>query len=67
MKTFNHVGLDPIELCATMVDGNRLYATPEVDMFPSVTTVINSNAKKKQSIARSVSYTHLTLPTSDLV
>ena len=29
MKTFNHVGLDPIELCATMVEGKRLYATPE--------------------------------------
>ena len=52
MKTFNHVGLDPIELCATMVEGKRLYATPEGDRFPSVTTVINSNAKKKQSIAR---------------
>ena len=51
MKTFNHVGLDPIELCATMVEGKRLYATPEGDRFPSVTTV-------------TVSYTHLTLPTT---
>ena len=52
MKTFNHIGLDPIELRATMVEGKRLYATPEGDRFPSVTTVISNNAKKKQSIAR---------------
>ena len=52
MKTFNHIGLDPIELCATMVEGKRVYSTPEGDRFPSVTTVISNNAKKKQAIAR---------------
>ena len=52
MKLYNHMGLDPIELCATMVEGKRLYTTPEGDRFPSVTTVISNNAAKKANIAR---------------
>ena len=50
MKTFNHVGLDPIELCATMVEGKRLYATPEGDRFPSVTTVIIVTQKRNNQL-----------------
>ena len=52
MKLFNHVGLDPIEMSAEMVDGKRMYLTPEGFKFPSVTTVISNNAKKKAGIAR---------------
>ena len=52
MKLYNHVGLDPIELSAEMVDGKRLYLTPEGDNFPSVTTVISNNSAKKAGIAR---------------
>ena len=63
MKLFNHVGgIDPIEMSAEMVNGKRMYLTPEGYKFPSVTTVISNNAKKKANIARwraTVSYTHL--------
>ena len=53
MKLFNHVdGIDPIEMSAEMVNGKRMYLTPDGYKFPSVTTVIGNNAKKKASIAR---------------
>ena len=52
MKLFNHVGLDPIEMSAEMVDGKRVYLTPEGFKFPSVTTVISNNKEKKAGIAR---------------
>ena len=52
MKLFNHVGLDPIEMSAEMVDGKRVYLTPEGFKFPSVTTVIGSNKEKMAGIAR---------------
>ena len=53
MKLFNHVGgIDPIEMSAEMVNGKRMYLTPEGYKFPSVTTVISNNAKKKANIAR---------------
>ena len=53
MKLFNHVGgIDPIEMSAEMVNGKRMYLTPEGYKFPSVTTVISNNVKKKASIAR---------------
>jgi len=53
MKLFNHVGeLTPIEMSAEMVDGKRLYPTPEGKKFPSITTVIGNNAKKKAGIAK---------------
>ena len=52
MKLFNHVGLDPIEMSAEMVDGKRVYLTPEGYKFPSVTTVISNNKEKKAGIAR---------------
>jgi len=35
-----------------MVDGKRMYLTPEAFKFPSVTTVISNNAKKMAGIAR---------------
>ena len=53
MKLFNHIdGIDPVEMSAEMVNGKRMYLTPEGYKFPSVTTVISNNAKKKASIAR---------------
>lgn len=52
MKLFNHVGLDPIEMSAEMVDGKRVYLTPTGDKFPSVTTVISNNKEKMRGIAK---------------
>ena len=53
MMLFNHVSeLDPIEMVAEMVEGKRMYLTPEGYKFPSVTTVISNNAAKKANIAR---------------
>ena len=52
MMLFNHVGLDPIEMVAEMVDGKRVYLTPEGFKFPSVTTVISNNKEKMAGIAR---------------
>ena len=52
MILFNHVGLDPIEMSAEMVDGKRVYLTPTGDKFPSVTTVISNNKEKKAGIAK---------------
>ena len=50
---FNHVSeLDPIEMVAEMVEGKRMYRTPEGYKFPSVTTVISNNSVKKANIAR---------------
>ena len=73
--------ITPIEMTAEMVEGKRLYFTPEGNKYPSVTTVISNNAKKAKAIARwrknvgeekannitTVSYTHLTLPTKRIV
>ena len=53
MKLFNHVGaLTPVEMSAEMVDGKRVYLTPDGDKFPSVTTVISNNREKIAGIAR---------------
>ena len=53
MMLFNHVSeLDPIEMVAEMVEGKRMYRTPEGYKFPSVTTVISNNSAKKANIAR---------------
>ena len=53
MKLFNHVGqIDPIEMVAEMVEGKRMYMTPEGFKFPSVTTVISNNKEKMAGIAR---------------
>ena len=50
---FNHVeGVTPIEMPAKIVNGKRVYLTPDGDKFPSVTTVISNNAKKMAGIAR---------------
>ena len=50
----------PLDSEAKMVDGKRVYATPNGEFYPSITTVIGNNAK-------TVSYTHLTLPTKRIV
>jgi genome maintenance exonuclease 1 len=53
MKLFNHVGaLTPVEMSAEMVEGKRLYTTPEGNRYPSITTVISNNSKKLAGIAR---------------
>ena len=53
MKLFNHVGqIDPIEMVAEMVEGKRMYMTPEGFKFPSVTTVISNNKQKMAGIAK---------------
>ena len=44
--------LKPIEMTAEMVDGKRLYATPNGSFYPSITTVIGNNAKKQAGLAK---------------
>ena len=49
---FTHLDIiSPIEMTAEMVDGNRIYLTPENNKYASVTSVISSNPKKKKAIA----------------
>ncbi len=51
--TFVHRNdIKPIEMTANMVEGKRLYSTPEGKFYPSVTTVIGSNAKKQAGLAK---------------
>tara|TARA_B100000287_G_scaffold70409_1_gene61855 strand:+ start:477 stop:1151 length:675 start_codon:yes stop_codon:yes gene_type:complete len=51
--TFNHqVKCFPLEMKAEMIDGKRVYLTPDGKHYPSVTTVIGSNAKKQAGLAR---------------
>ena len=42
----------PLDSTAKMVDGKRVYATPNGEFYPSVTTVIGSNAKKQAGLAK---------------
>ena len=44
--------LTPIEMTAKMVDGKRLYSTPDGNFYPSITTVIGNNAKKQAGLAK---------------
>ena len=46
------MNLNPIEMTAKMVDGKRLYATPDGNFYPSITTVIGNNAKKQAGLAK---------------
>ena len=51
--TFVHRNdIKPIEMTANMVEGKRLYSTPEGKFYPSVTTVIGNNAKKQAGLAK---------------
>ena len=51
--TFNHqVKCFPLEMKAEMVDGKRVYLTPDGKHYPSVTTVIGNNPKKQAGLAR---------------
>ena len=50
MHIFDHVGLDPIEMNAEMIDGKRYYLTPSGNQYPSITTVISNNSKKQASL-----------------
>ncbi len=42
----------PLDSEAKMVDGKRVYATPNGEFYPSITTVIGSNAKKQAGLAK---------------
>jgi len=42
----------PLDSTAKMVNGKRVYATPNGDYYPSITTVIGSNAKKQAGLAK---------------
>ena len=44
--------LTPIEMVAKMVEGKRVYSTPEGKFYPSITTVISNNAKKQAGLAK---------------
>ena len=52
MKVFDHVGLTPIITKAETINGQRFYPTPEGNKYPSVTTVISNNKKKREAIAK---------------
>ena len=52
MHIFDHVGLDPVEMNAEMIDGKRYYLTPSGNQYPSITTVISNNAKKQAGLAK---------------
>ncbi|CAF34261.1 exonuclease [Synechococcus phage S-PM2] len=52
MKTFDHVGLDPIEMETITIDGKRYYVTPSGNKYPSITTVIGNNSKKQAGLAK---------------
>ena len=50
---FNHqVKCFPLEMKAEMVDGKRVYLTPDGKHYPSVTTVIGNNPKKQAGLAK---------------
>jgi len=42
----------PLDSTAKMVDGKRVYATPNGEFYPSITTVIGNNAKKQAGLAK---------------
>ena len=42
----------PLDSTAKMVDGKRVYATPDGEFYPSITTVIGNNAKKQAGLAK---------------
>ena len=42
----------PLDSTAKMVDGKRVYATPDGEYYPSITTVIGNNAKKQAGLAK---------------
>ena len=42
----------PLDSEAKMVDGKRVYATPDGEFYPSITTVIGNNAKKQAGLAK---------------
>ena len=42
----------PLDSEAKMVDGKRVYATPNGEYYPSITTVIGNNAKKQAGLAK---------------
>ena len=42
----------PLDSTAKMVEGKRVYATPNGEFYPSITTVIGNNAKKQAGLAK---------------
>jgi len=51
-NVFTHKELIPLSMKAEMVNGKRLYRTPNGDHYPSVTTVISNNKKKQKGLAK---------------
>ena len=52
MKFEHNPSCFPLDSEAKMVDGKRVYATPNGEFYPSITTVIGSNAKKQAGLAK---------------
>ena len=52
MKLEHNPRCFPLDSEAKMVDGKRVYATPNGEFYPSITTVIGNNAKKQAGLAK---------------
>ena len=52
MKFEHNPSCFPLDSEAKMVDGKRVYATPNGEFYPSITTVIGNNAKKQAGLAK---------------
>ena len=52
MKFEHNPSCFPLDSEAKMVDGKRVYATPDGEYYPSITTVIGNNAKKQAGLAK---------------
>ena len=52
MKFEHNPSCFPLDSEAKMVEGKRVYATPDGEYYPSITTVIGNNAKKQAGLAK---------------
>ena len=52
MKFEHNPSCFPLDSTAKMVEGKRVYATPNGEFYPSITTVIGNNAKKQAGLAK---------------
>ncbi len=52
MKFSHNPRCFPLDSEAKMVDGKRVYATPDGEYYPSITTVIGNNAAKQAGLAK---------------
>ena len=71
MPKFTHVGFGKGKALPILEqinsDSGRRYKTPKGDLYPSVTTVLGLGKEEKLKGWVAVSYTHLTLPTTERV